>query len=346
MDLNDSKVDEYLQQHLPKCYNQEYYLYPKHVVYEENNDEFTFQVLKLKTMVTLEKSSIEVFKDVYAEKYRNQSKTIIVRNRQYLIVLEEERVSVVACRGPEPGQILLRLLRDLACYINEQRGMVLMHGAACVLNNKGILLLGSKCAGKTTLLSRFMEQGAKLLANDRVFLSMKNDEIQMWSLPLPLRVGVGTIEAIPAYKTYCSDKMIFYRKQSQNSLEALAHRHFTPMDDKIILTNKECERIFNIEAIDCAALDVVIMPQIFIGGNNLKISNPSEREVSRIFWETCFTPDDESFRIEWLTVDGKSKTNSLQGEKYLSNICTRTKTLGLSYGTELSTYDFLQNICD
>ncbi len=53
---------------------------------------------------------------------------------------------------------------------------ILVHGTCVALGTKGVLLLGSSGSGKSDLALRLIHDGATLVADDRVVLSVKGDK--------------------------------------------------------------------------------------------------------------------------------------------------------------------------
>ena len=54
---------------------------------------------------------------------------------------------------------------------------ILVHGTCVALGTKGVLLLGSSGSGKSDLALRLIHDGATLVADDRVVLSVKGDKL-------------------------------------------------------------------------------------------------------------------------------------------------------------------------
>ena len=75
-----------------------------------------------------------------------------------------------------------------------QRGYQQLHGAMCVLDGRGILIVGGEGSGKTTLLCHLLARGAHYVGNDAVYIrkiSCSTVVARAW--PHIVRVGTGTV---------------------------------------------------------------------------------------------------------------------------------------------------------
>jgi hypothetical protein len=72
----------------------------------------------------------------------------------------------------------------------RQAGFAQVHAAACSFEGRGLLLLGPRRSGKSTLLFRLMSRGARFVASDMSFVRGR----RMIAFPHMLRIGAGTID--------------------------------------------------------------------------------------------------------------------------------------------------------
>lgn len=69
----------------------------------------------------------------------------------------------------------IRVIRDIVKALAEDSGGVMVHAAAFKKNDKGVLLIGGKGSGKTTLSLKFLyEYGCSEVSRDRVILRPEN----------------------------------------------------------------------------------------------------------------------------------------------------------------------------
>jgi hypothetical protein len=75
--------------------------------------------------------------------------------------------------------------RDLAPFVTgavlghllEQRGLMVLHGSAVMVNGKGIAFLGEKGSGKSTFALHFQKRGYGLLTDDLVPIAIEGGEV-------------------------------------------------------------------------------------------------------------------------------------------------------------------------
>jgi hypothetical protein len=97
----------------------------------------------------------------------------------YRVAPDAARVEVMAGSGVPAARVaLMRVVRELATAEALRNGALLLHAAALVRDGQGILLVGPKRAGKTTLLLRALAvPGTAFIANDRVVVDGTRDAV-------------------------------------------------------------------------------------------------------------------------------------------------------------------------
>ena len=88
-----------------------------------------------------------------------------------MVSADRRQVHLLAAE-PSRGRIqLMRVLREYAMNHYMQQGGVYFHASAVVFGDKGLLIVGTKNAGKTSLMTHFLRHaGAAYVANDRVLV--------------------------------------------------------------------------------------------------------------------------------------------------------------------------------
>jgi len=117
--------------------------------------------------------------------YQEKTRTFfeIGRDRRQVRLVSTD---VPRCRVP-----LMRVLREFTMNHCMQKGGVFLHASAVAFGDDGLLLVGSKNAGKTSMMTHFMRNlRADYISNDRVYINP--DEA-----PLTVR-GMPTIATIRA----------------------------------------------------------------------------------------------------------------------------------------------------
>jgi hypothetical protein len=76
----------------------------------------------------------------------------------------------------------------------RQAGFSQVHAAACSFRGRGLLLMGPRRSGKSTLLMQLMNRGARFVASDFSFLHrIRGERGGMIAFPHMIRVALGTI---------------------------------------------------------------------------------------------------------------------------------------------------------
>lgn len=75
----------------------------------------------------------------------------------------------------------------------ESDTMMLLHGAACVFQNKAIVIIGEKGCGKTTLLTRFLLLGAELICDDNILYDIRSGCIHPYISPVRVKGAIGEL---------------------------------------------------------------------------------------------------------------------------------------------------------
>ena len=73
------------------------------------------------------------------------------------------------------------MIRDIVKALAEDSGGVMVHAAAFKKNDKGVLLIGGKGSGKTTLSLKFLyEHGCSEVSRDRVILKPEKQSFYIY----------------------------------------------------------------------------------------------------------------------------------------------------------------------
>ena len=67
-------------------------------------------------------------------------------------------------------------------------GIVELHASCIAKNQRGLLLIGPSCSGKSTLALALTEAGFRLLSDDRIFCSLRQGKLLAYGLPRPLKL--------------------------------------------------------------------------------------------------------------------------------------------------------------
>lgn len=295
-------------------------VFEKKIFYLVSNFEYNTACKMIDNCNLYEK--VEYFKNSYCYQFYFQEQIWIKEeNADWIIKIDDKKMCIYVSETNDMYNIyLLRILRSIAYGINEDKGMILLHAAAVQYDEKGIVIIGEKGSGKTTMLINFIMSNANFISNDRVFI---NDKMEIISFPQALRIGVGSFENAKNMKRYYQNRD-FYRRQANINSTTF----------KYLITIDEICTIFDSMALMKGNLDWVVVPQIQIDSEECHLECiTEEKKKKEIFDKICFTPIDESFRYEWIYSRKCTIENIIQKRKDIWNIFKNKKFITVRYGT-------------
>jgi len=128
-------------------------------------------------------------------------RTSVVRHRDPFVGLTvfAEPLELAAYVLPEDEPLNIHHLEHLLKYTLRVRcwraGGVEVHAATCVYRNRGIVMMGSRRSGKTTLALHLVSRGGRLLGSDLALLWDANgDGVAIRAVPAVCRIASETIE--------------------------------------------------------------------------------------------------------------------------------------------------------
>lgn len=273
----------------------------------------------------------QVHKEVLIE--NDNKKVYLIDNEEYICIKDDENNFTILTDGREEGiKWPFRILRELLVRIRENNNELFMHGTGIGIDNNGILLLGNKGSGKTTLAIKLISEenlDKEFISNDRVFL----DGNSMKYFPIPIVFASGTVKNNQYLDNYFK-KTRLYEKEIGKIYEK------TESNDKVPTPLTDIEQIFNnIKLREYKKIDTIIFSKInFNLGKSFKIYDMTDREKFIGLDSTCFTPfDSESLRLEWINKRNKNIEETMEN-KYdtIQKTIKNKQILRLEYGTEVN----------
>ncbi len=135
----------------------------------------------------------------------------------------------------------------------REDGFAQVHAAGCAYQGRGLLLMGEKGRGKSTLLGQFMSHGARQISNDVAFARVTGGSPEIIAFPHMTRVADGTIQDNPKLRDGLARQA-----RSGNYLESPVfnggkEEFYYPVLERIWGENPVCRRM---------ALDLIIFPAL------------------------------------------------------------------------------------
>lgn len=189
---------------------------------------------------------------------------------------EGTRVEVVAPSArPSTRIALLRLVREFASDRIASEGMLLLHAAAMEHDGRGLLIVGPKRAGKTSLLIHCLhDPGSRFIANDRAVVS--GDGLRQWRLggmPTVVSIRPGTVELLqrPAFSAAC-------RWSARMTLgEALVPAGGAPPTpgQPLSISPRQLCHLVEVGCVESSPLRAIVFPRIDTGREGVRIARLS-----------------------------------------------------------------------
>ncbi len=129
-----------------------------------------------------------------------RGQTYWVTEHTTIIHADHSTATITAyCAGMQSAQYwAARLVRQAMTAQLLAAGAVYVHAAAFSHRGRGVLVAGHKGAGKTTTLVTGLQLlGADYVTNDRLLLRQESGQLVGRPWPMHMRVGVGTLLAMP-----------------------------------------------------------------------------------------------------------------------------------------------------
>ncbi len=106
---------------------------------------------------------------------------------------EQHTILVGGCAN---SMLLADLIESRLLTAARRLGWLHCHAAAWLKDELAVGAAGDSGYGKTTRLMREIQNGARFLSNDRIFVRLLGDQLQIRGFPIAMNVGAGTIRAL------------------------------------------------------------------------------------------------------------------------------------------------------
>lgn len=256
------------------------------------------------------------------------------QNNFILIKENNEKYYVIFKENLNGAIYLVRIIRELYYELMEKNNNLMLHAAAFEWNNKGILVCGSKCSGKTTTLIRFLDDKANFISNDRVFLKKENKENYFLSyFPLPIRIGLGTM--INSKLSNFTDNNEFYRKQNIDTVSKEELIKFgCPV--KYEVTPHELTKFYDCRFLETTVLDYIIFPKYIPNYNGFLLEPVNKSDVLSSLIDCCMTPRDDDWPDRWIMNNENNLLEAIENAvSVLEDITKKYPSYKLLFGNQL-----------
>mgnify|MGYP000056871495 FL=1 len=227
--------------------------------------------------------------------YEDETIYCVIRKNQLgvTVFLKEDETSIYIRESDTIENVhLSQLIKEPLNSYKIANGYLLLHCAACSIDNKVVVFPAQKCGGKSTIVMGMLgDNRCKYLGNDSLFIKPENSEIITMKNPHAIRLGSETIEN----NRFLSQ----YLKDNDNCNKAKMY------DASLILNNKTqivpciLDSIFGKDKIEHNGMKIshFVFPTLKPESGENTIREVNEDEIISMMYD-CYNSRDH--RINWL----------------------------------------------
>jgi hypothetical protein len=248
---------------------------------------------------------------------------IVQNGTSYVLLTEGEREAYAS--SP------MRLIRELYVRTSQEKALM-MHSAAFVRDGEGWLIVGGKCAGKTTLLFTFLDgREVSYLGNDRLVVS---SELELFPFPRPCRIGLGTMRAIPMLAPLLHDLGSLRREQDPELAQGNGESFGSEV--KVELSPADIVRRLRVPHAASAPLRQLLIPELLPGSAELTVEALTAGELRQQLEAEALVPSTADWEKPWLIERGmNAAARERRTARMLDAIAGSVSGYRLRFGTEV-----------
>lgn len=218
----------------------------------------------------------------------------------YQLDLEGTRVVVVA-PSPRPSMriALLRLVREYATHHLAAEEAVQLHAAALGHDDRGMLIVGPKRAGKTSLLIHGLgEPGSMFIANDRAIVSRDaRDGWRLGGMPTVISIRPGTVELLPR-PGFSAARRWSARMTLSEALAATVDGPPASAAQPLSLSPRQLCHALGVGRVESAPLRAIVFPRVDAGREGLHVERLEADEAGQRLRSHRLDPAGTVFRSD------------------------------------------------
>lgn len=161
------------------------------------DDELLLQFARLLEAATVVSRSLHTFNSVPTIEWTIGSRYVYQQlvGESHFIIDDGAAKIAIAPQKCASHWHAMRIVREI--YLREMLGdgHTMLHGAAVDYAGKGLLIVGGKGAGKTTVSSRLMSGGWSFVTNDRVLVGQSQGILAAYPYPLDVRAHLTGVDS-------------------------------------------------------------------------------------------------------------------------------------------------------
>lgn len=194
--------------------------------------------------------------------------------RENVIIIDKEKNEVTMIYDiytDERLQHIEEIVLGLFGKLIENDEYFFIHAACVSKNGNGIVLVGDKNIGKTSLMLEFIQNSFDFVNNSQ--LGIKENQ----GISIPSRIGIR-VESL--YNGVIKEKYINQIKETNGYSCNIEKNNKLDSKEKFNLTVKDLKEIFKIKTISNTKIKTVIEPHYLPGQKKIKIQKMSKEELT------------------------------------------------------------------
>src|SRR5581483_1436129 len=236
---------------------------------------------------------------------------------------------------PLPGRRLLHAVRELVVRPAENAGGAVLHAGGAVLpGGAAVAVVGDSGAGKTSTVVRLLARfRAGYLANDQLLVT-PGEPPRATLVPMPVRLGRGTVEATPALDAHVAREPPCLPQDAGGAAGLPAA---FAAQAKLELTPSELVAALGTRSHADAALALVLFPRLREGSGPaaLRRCTPADA-LARLRRAVMSTENVRPWLVPWR---GGSSAVASRADALCRELAARLPAVELSFGTRTDPYD-------
>lgn len=298
---------------------------------------------RLIKMINLEKGIIynNFEEQKHKEVFKDNKYYYLINTEEYsCIKINETKYKIIVKENTEESAMwIIRIIREIYLREKEDKSFCFIHANGLEIDGKGIILLGAKNSGKTTLSTKILEydKKKKFLSNDRVLI---NHNLIVDYFPQSVTLSMRTVKNNKSLDKYFKTNRVLENKKKLN--------YKNVKDDiKCNISLMDIIKIFpETEMIARTKLNLIICPEFDKSFSKVEVTNMFFEEKRELLENQNFTPDDtECYRKPWIRkrhIDINEIVSNK--EKLKEKLLNEVKMIRLKYGERVKIYDIMKKL--
>ncbi len=200
----------------------------------------------------------------------------------YLVNQDKNEVSILTpAKNISARTALMRVVREIAMNHSQQTGALIIHGAAFVKANQGVIIAGPKKAGKTTLLMHVLQQGAvHFVSNDRVVAFFDETRPILRGMPTIVTLRQQTLRKFPHLHGRLLDSSYQHELSVGETAEQVRQPVRLPQDGRWSLSPAQFGELLQVFAIAESQVCTLLFPRVTGASGAIQLEELSADEAA------------------------------------------------------------------